>query len=298
MADGIVNVLKPPGMTSHDVVSFMRKTVGMKKIGHTGTLDPDAAGVLPVCLGKATRVAEYFNDSEITKVYRGELTLGARTDTQDGYGEVLEKREISQCSDRDLSDMVKRFTGKIKQIPPMYSAKRHNGKKLYQLARAGIEVERASRDIEIYSLEIVRNWENRVFLFDVECSSGTYVRTLCEDMADFLGNLGYMSFLLRTRVGNYRIENAYMLEEIGSLVAEGNIDEILLPMDTAVGHYSSIELGEEYFEKVLNGVKLDLEKTYETGIRYRIYCKDSFIGIGAFEEETGLLKMEKVLFQG
>ncbi|OHW62806.1 tRNA pseudouridine synthase B [Andreesenia angusta] len=297
MADGILNILKPPGMTSHDVVSFVRRTFGMKKVGHTGTLDPGAAGVLPVCLGKATRVAEYFNDPEVTKSYRGELSLGARTDTQDSYGEVVEEREFSNFTEEDLRRVVQDFTGKIEQIPPMYSAKKQDGKKLYQLARAGIEVERKSREIEIYSLELVKNKDNREILFDVECSSGTYVRTLCEDMACELGNLGHMSFLLRTRVGAYSIEDAYTLEEIENTVSRGEASSILLSLETALSHYSVLELDGAYFEKILNGVKIRVEGEYEPSKRYKVYCKGAFIGVGHVERETGNLKMEKVLFQ-
>lgn len=297
MADGIINILKPPGMTSHDVVSFVRRTFGMKKVGHTGTLDPGAAGVLPVCLGKATRVAEYFNDSEVTKTYRGELSLGSRTDTQDSYGEVVETREVSPFTDKDLESVFEKFTGKIKQTPPMYSAKKQNGKKLYELARAGIEVERKSRDIEIYSLELVKNKEGREILFDVECSSGTYVRTLCEDMACALGNLGHMSFLLRTRVGAYSIDYAYTLEEVEGFASRGEASRVLLPMETALSHYSELELDDAYFEKILNGVKIRAGEEYEPSRRYKVYCGGAFIGIGHVESETGNLKMEKVLFQ-
>jgi tRNA pseudouridine55 synthase len=297
MIDGIINVLKPPNMTSHDVVSYIRRTVGMKKVGHTGTLDPNAAGVLPICLGKATRVAEYFNDSTVTKIYRAELKLGARTDTQDKYGEVIETREVSDISTDEILSVFNKFTGQLEQTPPMYSAKKINGRKLYELARAGIEVERKSRKIDIFSLDLIQDFEKGSFIFDVECSSGTYVRTLCEDMAYALGNIGYMSFLLRTKVGSYRLDNAHTLEEIREKVDRGLLEEILLPLDTAVKQYERIDIEERYFDQILNGVKIEISDDYSSNVNYRIYCKQEFIGIGMYDEKTSLLKMGKVLFQ-
>lgn len=290
--NGIINVLKPADMTSHDVVGMLRRITRIKKIGHTGTLDPNAAGVLPVCIGKATRVAEYFNDSEITKTYRAELALGKKTDTQDAYGEVIaESADVSGITEHDVHEAYKAFTGKIEQIPPMFSAIRHNGRRLYELARQGIEVERKKREIEIFRIDPVYSIGNR-HMFDVDCSSGTYVRTLCSDIAEHLGCHGHMSFLLRTRVGNFQLEDALTLEEIESLSQSNQLEERLLPLDYPLGHYKEIVLEDRHYGPITNGVKIKVEGGLEDGI-YRVYCADKFIGLGVIE--SGIVKMRKVL---
>lgn len=294
--NGIVNVLKPSNMTSHDVVSFMRRLLNIKKIGHTGTLDPNAAGVLPVCIGKGTRVAEYFNDSQVSKSYRGELALGKRTDTLDAYGQVLEVDKDIRLVET-IDSALEHFRGVIEQRPPMYSAKKQDGKKLYELARAGIEVERPSRSIEIYSLDLLEQGDENTFLFDVDCSSGTYVRVLCEDIAGQMGTLGYMSFLLRTRVGNFKIEDAYTLEELVELKESDRIEEALLPLDSALTHYEKLYVADENFERLLDGIKLHVDlATYSKGM-YRVYCRGEFIGMGRVDEELSILRMKKVLYQ-
>lgn len=294
--NGIVNVLKPSNMTSHDVVSFMRRLLNIKKIGHTGTLDPNAAGVLPICVGKATRVAEYFNDVEISKTYRGELTLGKRTDTLDAYGEVLEEDDRLEL-EATIDSTLEHFRGVIEQTPPMYSAKKQDGRKLYELARAGIEVERPSRTIEIYRLELVEKRDDRTFLFDLDCSSGTYVRVLCEDMAGKMGTIGYMSFLLRTRVGNFNLEDAYTLEELMELKESGKIEEAMLPLDSPLTHYDELYVADENFEKLLDGIKLDVDLDVYCKGTYRVYCKGEFIGMGRVDDELSILRMKKVLYQ-
>jgi len=221
--DGILNVLKPPGMTSHDVVSFARRLFRVKRIGHTGTLDPGVAGVMVLCVGKATRLVEYLLESG--KAYRAELTLGVTTDTQDSFGQVLDKKENFLLDFSLVEKTVAEFRGKIEQIPPMYSAVRHQGKKLYELARDGQEVERTARMIEIKSLNLLgyKDYSSQglIFgskvIFDVECSKGTYIRTLCHDIGDKLGCGAYMSYLIRTQVGKFCLEDAWSLEELSSL---------------------------------------------------------------------------------
>lgn len=295
--NGIINVLKPSEMTSHDVVSFVRKNFNMKKVGHTGTLDPNAAGVLPICIGKATRVAEYFN--EFDKTYRGELTLGTSTDTQDKYGTTLETSD-KIVSEEAIRDVFNSFKGDIKQLPPMYSAIKQNGKKLYELAREGKTVERKQRDITIYRINIIKIYDNNRILFDVECSKGTYVRTICHDIGEKLGTFGHMSFLMRTNVGNFDIKTAYTLDEIEYLREEGKLEDILLPLDTPLMNYKKIDFTSSYFEKLKNGMKIKLDnikKLYQVDELLRVYCEGEFVGVGSLSknEDEFHLKMKKVL---
>lgn len=211
--DGIFNVLKPPGMTSHDVVGALRKILNMKKIGHAGTLDPLAAGVLPVFTGTATRFLEYASHNE--KTYRAELTFGQRTDTGDTEGKVVAQSPVRDLSLEEVRAALKSFIGEGTQVPPMYSAISVNGKKLYKLARQGIEIERPPRPIFIRELTLV-DYTGRQLVFDVICSKGTFIRTLCEDIARKLAMEGTMSFLLRRRAGVFTLENSHTLEEIAA----------------------------------------------------------------------------------
>ena len=294
--NGIINVLKPSEMTSHDVVSFIRRTFNMKKVGHTGTLDPNAAGVLPICIGKATRVAEYFDD--FNKSYRGEITLGSSTDTQDMYGVVLETSDKKVTED-EINAVFEQFKGDMKQTPPMYSAIKIDGKKLYELAREGKTIERKQRDITIYDIEILKNYNNERILFDVDCSKGTYVRTICNDIGERLGTLGHMSFLMRTKVGNFCIKEAYTLDELEKLKEKDMLETTLLPLDTALLQYESIEFSESNSKSLKNGLKLRVdnsENKYTPDQLVRVYSESEFIGVGTFvfsEGET-YLKMKKV----
>ncbi|MFA5523366.1 MAG: tRNA pseudouridine(55) synthase TruB [Tissierellales bacterium] len=298
--NGIINVLKPPGMTSHDVVNFIRKRLNIKRVGHTGTLDPNAAGVLPICIGKATRVVQYFDD--FTKVYRAELTLGYETDTQDKYGVIINKKDVLNISSEKIEEAFNEFVGKILQTPPMYSALKHNGKKLYELAREGKVVERKPREIGIHSIKIVKNYNNNRILFDVECSKGTYIRTLCNDIGKSLGNLGCMTFLLRTKVGDFSLENSYTIEEVEEYALNGNIEKIMIPMDSAVKHYMPIKFQNSFFSVLKNGGKVELSDcSYEIDIKslergVRVYCDDVFMGMGLIERlnDKIILKMDKV----
>ncbi|WP_352417838.1 tRNA pseudouridine(55) synthase TruB [Proteiniborus sp.] len=298
--NGIINVLKPPGMTSHDIVSFIRKTFNMKRVGHTGTLDPNAAGVLPICIGKATRVVEYFDDFK--KVYRAELTLGYETDTQDKYGEIIGRNNISNVTSDDIKMVFEMFRGKTTQIPPMYSALKHNGRKLYELAREGKTVERKPREIVIHEISILRNYNNKKILFDVECSKGTYIRTLCNDIGRRLGTLGCMTFLLRSKVGDFSIVNSYTIEEILKYTNISRLDNIIMPIDSALKHYDSINLHERYYDILKNGGKVDINNyshdLYNRDLqkRIRVYCDNAFIGIGLINkaEDNTILKMDKV----
>lgn len=210
MINGIINVYKERGYTSHDVVAKLRGILRQKKIGHTGTLDPEAEGVLPVCLGKATRVCDMLTEKD--KIYRAVLLLGQKTDTQDTTGTVLETKEVS-CTAEQVRTVIENFVGTYAQIPPMYSALKVNGKKLCDLARAGVEVERKPREVTIFSIDIEEIDLPRVKM-TVHCSKGTYIRTLCEDIGEKLGCGGCMESLLRTKVAQFTLEDALRLAEI------------------------------------------------------------------------------------
>ena len=228
---GILNLLKPPGMTSHDAVSEIRRLTGIRKIGHTGTLDPGAAGVLPLCIGQATRVAEYVQNMD--KTYRAELKLGTATDTEDAAGNIIEEKPVPRISFADVEKLLAGFVGKRLQTPPMYSAVRIKGKRLYEIARQGRVVERRPRLVQFCKLRLLQLQENKI-LFDVTCSRGTYIRSLCRDIAEALGTVGHMSFLLRVSVGPFTIANSLTLEECKLLQAESKLAEALLPLDSAL----------------------------------------------------------------
>jgi tRNA pseudouridine55 synthase len=214
--DGILNLLKPPGMTSHDVVYAVRRALSIKKVGHTGTLDPGVAGVLPICVGRATRLAEFITGEE--KAYRAEITFGITTDTQDSFGQVTGEKDASHLGRGDLAYMLTRFHGAIMQVPPMVSAVKVGGKRLYELARQGVEVERQARPVTIHRLQLLdfRPGAHATAFVDVVCSKGTYIRTLAADIGDQLGVGAHMSYLVRTRSGPFRLEDAATLEELAA----------------------------------------------------------------------------------
>lgn len=292
--NGIINFFKPKGMTSHDAVNFFRRLLGIKKIGHTGTLDPNATGVLPICIGKATRVSEYFN--EMDKEYVGELTLGMKTDTQDMDGKVIEVSH-NKVIEGQIINSFNKFKGEIRQVPPMYSAVRHKGKKLYELAREGIIVERKSRSIHIKELNILSNYKNKEIIFYTKCSKGTYIRTLCNDIGEDLETYGFMSYLIRVGVGNFSIENSYGKEYLSSL-KKNQVEKLLEPMDLALTHMDKIVVEDHLFNQLINGAKIPfLNTSYIENKNYRIYCNNKFIGIGKIliKDKNPLLKVDKML---
>lgn len=247
--DGILNVYKEPGFTSFDVVAKLRGICKQKKIGHTGTLDPDASGVLPVCLGKATRLCDLLTDK--TKEYRAVLLLGQVTDTQDTTGKVLSEQPVT-ANEEQVRQAVLSFVGEYDQLPPMYSALKVNGQKLCDLARAGKEVERKSRRITIYSIDIESICLPRVTM-TVSCSKGTYIRTLCHDIGQLLGCGGTMENLVRTRSGQFRIENAWRLSQIEQFAREGTLEEKLLKTDAVFADLKAIEVRTEFERLAENG---------------------------------------------
>ena len=240
---------KEKGYTSHDVVAKLRGILKQKKIGHTGTLDPQAEGVLPVCIGNATKLCDLLTDK--TKEYEAVLLLGVTTDTQDTTGAVLSEKTV-QVEEDKLRAIMEGFVGKSRQIPPMYSALKVNGKKLYELAREGREVERKPRDIEIFSLDILEMQLPRV-RFCVHCSKGTYIRTLCQDIGEKAGCGGCMEELLRTRVDRFSLAEAHKLSEIEQIRDAGKLSEILIPVDQMFLSYPKVTVLEKYRLALANG---------------------------------------------
>ena len=296
--NGIVNILKPVGMTSTDVVRWVQRKTKANKTGHIGTLDPGAAGVLPICLGKATRLAEYYTVQR--KNYRAEITLGITTDTQDSYGQVI-SRVTPRITQNDFENALKKFLGDIDQLPPMFSAVRKSGKHLYDYARQGIEVERKKRPITIYSLELIE-WQEDAFpkaIFDIECSKGTYVRTICHNLGEALGCGGHMSFLLRLASGPFTIAESRTLEEIDEALAQGDngfIVPLAWGLDLPVVKLPAIRL--EAFKNGLS-TSLNLIQQEDTAgelsdeSNVQVYCGENFIGIR--ELKDGELRPSKVI---
>ena len=225
--DGIINIYKERGFTSHDVVAKLRGVLRQKKIGHTGTLDPDAVGVLPVCLGKGTKICEFLSDED--KTYRAVLRLGVTTDTQDHTGKVLRERSVD-VTEEQVREVIEEFEGKQMQLPPMYSALKVNGRKLYELAREGREVERKAREVYFYEIEILRI-ELPLVEMKVTCSKGTYIRTLCHDIGEKLGCGGCMQELTRTRVGTFYLEDSLTLAQVERLAREGTLEQEVVPVE-------------------------------------------------------------------
>ncbi len=251
--DGVINIYKEKGFTSHDVVAVVRKTINQKKVGHTGTLDPDAEGVLPICLGKGTKLADYIMADK--KGYRAEVTLGVTTTTEDSSGEVLEVKPVD-FNEEKIKEAVYSFIGEYEQVPPMYSAIKVNGKKLYELAREGKEIERKSRKIKIYDIKILEFLPPNKIVIDVICSKGTYIRTLCSDIGKKLGCGGNMSYLLRTMSGRFNIDTAIKLDELKTIVEKGNIDDILITIDDVLCNYKKVKISPKATKLLHNGGKI------------------------------------------
>ncbi len=260
MRNGILNIYKEKGYTSHDVVAKLRGIVRQKRIGHTGTLDPDAEGVLPVCLGKATSLCGMLTDQ--SKIYETVLLLGKVTDTQDLTGRVLEERETQGLTEEEVRSCIAGFAGDYEQLPPMYSALKVNGKKLYELARQGIEVERKKRKVRIHEISIQEISLPRVRM-KVHCSKGTYIRTLCHDIGRKLGCGGCMESLLRIRAGCFELSDSVRLGDVEAACAAGNLDKILRPADWVFEHLRAVEILEPYRNLAYNGNPFSLRQMEE-----------------------------------
>ena len=296
MVNGIINVYKEKGYTSFDVVAKLRGIFRQKKIGHTGTLDPDAQGVLPVCLGKATRVCDLLTDKD--KVYKAVLLLGQETDTQDISGQVLNQAKVN-VTEQAVYDAISQFIGRQKQVPPMYSALKVNGKKLYELARAGKEVERQARHVDLPAIEILEI-KFPVVKFRVECSKGTYIRSLCADIGEKLCCGGTMQSLVRTRVGEFQLADALTLAQLQELRDTERLEEALLPTDRIFSDFPMLHVEEKWRKLIDNGNAFYPGQTVEqtthpAGEWVRIYREDdSFVGIYAYDETKEWYKPVKI----
>lgn len=294
MINGIINVYKEAGFTSFDVVAKLRGITKMRKIGHTGTLDPDATGVLPVCFGSATGLVDMLTDK--TKEYEAWFVLGQITDTQDTSGNVLEKNRVNITKD-ELVNIIQSFVGKIQQIPPMYSALKVNGQKLCDLARKGIEVERKPRDIEIFGIEIVNITTDDEGIptgacIRVNCSKGTYIRTLCHDIGQKAGCGAVMSSLVRTRSGDYSIDDAYKLSEIEQLMESGNIQKVVVPVDAIFSDLDAVFVSGTDLKRVQNGNPFHYEYV---GEKIRVYSEDNkFMAIYKYLEKDNIYRPLKM----
>lgn len=279
--NGIILVDKPIGKTSHDMVYLIRRLSGIKKVGHTGTLDPDATGVLPVCIGKATKVCDMLTASD--KRYTAELILGKTTDTQDASGKVLTESDVDVTTEM-IHKIIGKFIGEIEQIPPMFSAIKKDGKKLYELARKGITVEREPRKVIIHSIDLLGiDLENNSVEIDVYCSKGTYIRTLCEDIGKSLGCGAYMNTLRRTMSGGFEIGDCRTVDELRELADSGKLTEVLIPTDSVFSDYDKVILDDFLAEKLKNGIKIR-KAGLENGKLYRVYSKDGeFLSVSAYK---------------
>ena len=289
--DGIILINKEKEYTSHDVVAIVKK-VTKSKVGHTGTLDPNATGVLPLLIGKATKISKYLIEHD--KEYIVELALGKRTTTADIEGEIIEEKDVPEWIFQDkekLNLVLKSFVGKQKQTPPIYSAIKVNGKKLYDYARKGQEVKIEPRNIEIYSIELISTSKNEKSInFKVKCSKGTYMRSLCEDIAEKLQTVGYMKNLKRTMVGNFRIENAITIDKLKESI-EKEDSSYILPIENIFLDKPKIELTEKNKKSYLNGMSIKV--SIENESIARVYSNNKFIGIGTIKNSG--LKRDIVL---
>lgn len=292
MHKGILNINKEKGISSAKVVSLVRRALDMKKVGHTGTLDLEASGILPIVVGKATRVSDYMMTKD--KVYETEMILGAKTDTLDAAGEIT-ARSDKKVSKEEFLEAMNTFRGEVEQIPPMYSALKVNGKKLYDLAREGIEIERKRRKVTIYDIKLL-DFDFPKATIRVTCSKGTYIRTLVDDIGEKLGTYAYVDELIRTRVGDFDIKDAIKSEDILN-IEKSDIIKALRPIDSALKDFDKIVLDKKYLEKLVNGQIVEVEEKVNELIR--VYADDDFIGLGKNYSENGknFLKMEKVFYE-
>ncbi len=295
--DGFLNILKPPGMSSGDVVNYVKRRIPRgTRVGHGGTLDPDACGVLPVCVGNAVRLFDYIIDKE--KVYLGEMTLGISTDTQDSSGKIVAERSAVGISRAQIEAVLPQFTGTILQTPPDYSAIKVNGRRLYKMARAGEEITVESREAKIHSLEYVSATGEHSHLLRIGCGKGVYIRTLLNDIGEKLGCGAHMSMLIREQAGAFDISRAHLLSEID----EESIPAFLEPMDLPLGKYSKAVVGGEHVHFVKNGNPLkanwlDIDAPVQAGDIVRIYMDELFVGMGEMQDD-GSAKFKAMLWAG
>ena len=285
---GILNILKPTGMTSHDVVSAVRKILNIKKAGHAGTLDPNAAGVLVVCVGKATKFSEYLMDG--SKEYVCELKLGKSTDTQDSYGMLVNESDKNITID-ELRETLKNFKGQQIQIPPVYSALKLNGRKLYEYARQNIPVQKEGRMIDIEDIKLLK-FKGDSALLKVRCSKGTYIRNLCHDIGKKLGTYGHMGILIRTESKGLHIRNSVSLDHLRFLNDNKRLNECLIALED-IYKLDKLFIESKYYDRLIAGNEIHLETSIESDEFY-VYCRDSLIGRGK-KVHGNKVKIDKML---
>ena len=279
--DGVLIINKPKGYTSHDIVNIVKKELNITKVGHAGTLDPNATGVLPVLIGNATKISKYLIEHD--KVYIAELKLGEKSSTGDLEGEIIEKKSVPKLNEDQIKDTLKLFLGKQQQIPPMYSSIKINGKKAYEYARKGLKVEMEPREIEIMNISLMK-FQDNIITFKVKCSKGTYIRVLCEDIAKSLGTVGLMKELCRIKVNEFDIKNSVTLDDIKN----GNVQ--VINIEEIFKLQSCIKLNNRKTKLFLNGVKLSNNKL--DGL-YRVYNNNVFLGLGIVS--NNLLKRDVII---
>ena len=289
--DGVINIFKNTGMTSFDVVRIIKKVSNTKKVGHTGTLDPEASGVLPVCIGKGTKIIDYIMNSN--KVYEVEFKLGIKTTTYDLEGEIIEEKDTSNLTDDTILLAINSFIGEYNQIPPMYSALKQNGVRLYELARKGIEVEREGRLIKIINIEDIKI-DNPYVSMKVTCSKGTYIRSLCYDIGDNLGVGAAMTKLKRTKTSKFTEEDSININDINS----DNINDFIISIEDALDSYDKLVVMNKYSRLLINGVRVFdrrfTKEDFKLEQLYRVYDEDGiFIGLGKGNHQG--FKIEKLL---
>ncbi len=288
--NGVLNILKPTGMSSHDVVSFVRRTIGTKKVGHAGTLDPNVAGVLPICVGKATKFSDMLINGD--KEYICEIKFGQSTDTQDMYGNIIKESNDFNFEEQLIIEAINSFKGIIKQIPPAYSAVKFNGKKLYEYARQDIVIEKEARDAHIKNIEILKINKPNV-LMKVKCSKGTYMRTLCNDIGAKLGIPAHMGILIRTEAKGLKIEDSISLENLKYFSEINKLEECLIPVDIIVP-MKKVVVNEKYYDKLIVGNEVYCKINDELVDNFYVYCKNMLIGIGHKVDEKQI-KINKML---
>ena len=295
MYDGIINVYKEKGFTSFDVVAKMRGILGQRKVGHTGTLDPDAEGVLPVCAGKGTRLCDMLTDHD--KTYRATMLLGVVTDTQDTTGKILAEEATDHLTEEQVREAILSFVGDYDQIPPMYSALKVDGKKLYELAREGKVIERKARPVTIHEI-VIESMNLPEVVMTVSCSKGTYIRTLCNDIGEKLGVGGCMKELLRTKVGRFLLEDTLRLSDLQKLKEEGRLSEAVFPVESVFAEYREIRASEEVLDKLVrNGNPFRYKECDAVADKeaFRVYGMDGqFIGVYEYSEEKHMYYPKKV----
>lgn len=296
--NGFLNVYKPEGRTSSDAVVFVRKRLPRgTAVGHGGTLDPEASGVLPICVGQATRLFDYIIDKQ--KTYVARLKLGIETDTQDATGQVVNVLPVT-AGEADVRAVLPRFVGDIEQVPPMYSALKRDGQRLYKLARKGETIALEPRPCRVDGIEYLGHEDGDVHLLRIDCGKGVYIRTLCHDIGRALGCGGHMLTLQRTAAGIFKIDDALTLEDVDRLAATGSLESALRPLDAPLGHLPAVQVGVKYRHAVINGNPLRaqwLDRPVPPAEAVRVYLGDAFAGIGQ-PREDGSVKFRAMLYQG